>query len=84
MPSAGTWMDLETVIMSEISQTEISYDTPYMWNLKDDTNQHTYKTKTDSQTQRTVMLLPRWQEAVEKGRNGSLGLAEANSYIEDG
>ena len=45
MPSAGTWMDLETVIMSEISQTEISYDTPYMWNLKRNyANELIYKT----------------------------------------
>ena len=62
-------------------ERQMPYDITYMWNLKYDTNQHTYKTKTDSQTQRTVMLLPRWQEVVGKGRNGSLGLAEANSYI---
>ena len=45
MPSAGTWMDLETVIMSEVSQTEISYDTPQMWNLKRNyANELIYKT----------------------------------------
>ena len=37
MPFAATWMDLEMIILSEVSQTEkdkISYDIAYMWNLK--------------------------------------------------
>ena len=34
MPSAATWMDLEIIILSEISQRQKSYDTTYMWNLK--------------------------------------------------
>ena len=36
MPFAATWRDLESVILSEVSQTEKekSYDIPYMWNLK--------------------------------------------------
>ena len=31
------WMDLESIILSEVSQTEkrqISYDITYMWNVK--------------------------------------------------
>ena len=33
---AVTWMDLEIVILSEVSQTEkeIPYGITYMWNLK--------------------------------------------------
>ena len=36
MPFAATWMDLEVIILSEVSQTEedISYDIAYMWSLK--------------------------------------------------
>ena len=34
MAFAVTWMDLEIIILSEVSQTQVSYDTAYMWNLK--------------------------------------------------
>ena len=35
MPFAATWMDLEIIILSEVSQTEKDkYDITYMWNLK--------------------------------------------------
>ena len=53
MPVAATWMDPEIVILSEVSQTregEISYDIPYIWNLKrNNTNELINKTETDSQ-----------------------------------
>ena len=52
MPSAETWMDLEIVILSEVSQTEKEkYGIPYTWNLKrNDTHELVYKTGRDSQT----------------------------------
>ena len=36
MLSVATWMELEIITLSEISQTEkeISYDITYIWNLK--------------------------------------------------
>ena len=40
-------MDLEIVTLSEVREGEISYDAPYMWNLKIN---DTYKTEADSQT----------------------------------
>ena len=51
-------MDGISVILSEVSQTggEISYDSPYMWNLtRNDTNELTYKTE---ETQKTNLRLP--------------------------
>ena len=60
-------MDLETIILSEVSRKE--KDT---WNLKYDRNELFYETETESQTQRTDWCLPR-----EMG----LGLADANYYI---
>ena len=34
MPYAGTWMNLEIIILSEVSERPTSYDITYMWNLK--------------------------------------------------
>ena len=44
-------MDLEIIILSEVSQTETNtFNITYMWNLKNNTNELIYKTETDSQT----------------------------------
>ena len=45
-------MDLEMIRLSEVSQSQTSYDIAYMWNLKKkkDTNGLIYETETDPQT----------------------------------
>ena len=51
MPFAATWIDLEVIILSELSQKEkdkLPYDITHTWNLKYDTNEFIHKT--DSQT----------------------------------
>ena len=51
MPSVATWVDLEIIILSQVSQKEKDkYHITYIWNLKYDTNELIYKTETDSQT----------------------------------
>ena len=50
MPLAATWMDLEMIIPSEVSQTEKDKYITYSWNLKIDTNELIYKTERHSQT----------------------------------
>ena len=66
MPFHATLMDLEIVILSEISQRKI-YDIPHMWYLKrNDTNELIYKTETDSDLENELML-PRgegWGEGM--------------------
>ena len=34
MPHLATWINLEIIIVSEVSQRKISYNITYMWNLK--------------------------------------------------
>ena len=50
IPFAATWMVLEIIILSEITQRErqVPYDMMYMWNLKYDTDELIYEI--DSQT----------------------------------
>ena len=82
MPFAATWMDLEIIILSKARERQIPYDTTYMWTLKYDTDEPIYESETDSQTQRTDLWLPRGS-GVEPGWTGSLGLADANYYMQN-
>ena len=50
LPFAATWVELEIVILSEVSQRQISYDITYLKNLRNGTNELIYETETDSQT----------------------------------
>ena len=52
MPPEETWMQLEIIILSKVSQKErqIPYDITYTWNLQCDTNEPIYETETESQT----------------------------------
>ena len=58
-------------------ERQMLYDITYMCYLKYDTNEHIYRTGTDSQLERTDLWLPREQE----GRIGSLRAADANHYL---
>ena len=61
IPFAATWMDLEIIIPTEVSQQrrQIPYNITYMQNLKKKTNELIYKTETDPQTQKTNLQLTR-------------------------
>ena len=68
MPFTATWMDLEFIIQSEVSQTK----TNIIWyhfhvdSKKNDTNELTYKTEIDSQTQKTNLWLPKGEGGRDK------------------
>ena len=49
LPFAATWMPLEIIILSEVSQKErqIPYDITYIWNLKYYVNERVFETETD-------------------------------------
>ena len=59
MPFAATWMGLEVIIPSEVSQRNVPNNVTCMQNLKYDTNELIYKAETDSQTQRMNLWLQR-------------------------
>ena len=46
MPFATTWVDLEGIMLSEISQAERDILDDLMWNLKRKQNTHTKRTDT--------------------------------------
>ena len=53
MPFAATRMDLQIIILTEVSQTETdSYFMIYliMWNLQNNANESIHKTETDMET----------------------------------
>ena len=80
MPFAATWLKLEILTLSEMSEKErqIPYDITYMWNLKYGTNAPIFRTET--LTLRTDLWLSKGRgEGV--GWTGSLGLVDANYYI---
>ena len=60
MSCAATWMELGLLILSEGSQKETDkYAITYIWNLKYGTNEPSYRTETNSWTERTELWLPR-------------------------
>ena len=56
MPFATIWMALEIVLLSEDRGGEISYDIPFMWNLKrNDTTKITKQRLTDLENELMVV-----------------------------
>ena len=79
MPFAATWIDLEIIILSKVSQKEkdkyhmLSLN---MWNLKYDINGTYLQNKNRlADTENRLVVVK------GKGWIGSVGLADANYYI---
>ena len=75
MPLAATWTGLESITLSEVSQTEedkFHYDIAYMWNLKKDTNEFI------KQSYRCRKQTNGYQERVRGGINWKI---ETDIYI---
>ena len=59
---AATWMELETLILSESEserEGQIPYDITYIWNLIYGTDEPIYRKETNLRTWRTDLWLPR-------------------------
>ena len=67
MPPAATWTKLRTNLLCEVSQTQRDkyHVITYMLNLNNDTKELIHKTETDSQTQKTNVLLPTGKQSRE-------------------
>ena len=76
IPFVATWIDLEIIILNEISQTEkdkYRIDITEMWNLKKKKNELIYKTELDPQAENKLWL-PKGKS--REGYVRSLGLAD--------
>ena len=81
MPFETTWIQLEILILSEVSQKEKDkYDITYVWNLKHGTDEPIAKQK-HTQRHREQTCGCQWGRGEEVGWTGSLRLADANYYI---
>ena len=72
MPFAATRVDLEIIILSEVSQKE--KDKYHTVSLIYDANEPTYGTETDSQTQKPNLCLPSRREG-EEGMGWEFGIS---------
>ena len=70
-------MDLEFIILSEVSQRRIPYDITYMWNLKNNTDESIYKAETDIENK---FMVTKGERGWGEGQIRSLGLADTNYY----
>ena len=75
-PFAAAWMQVEIIMLSEVSQKEkdkYRKIITFVWNLKYGINEPIYKTETDSQTQKTDLWLPR--RGLQGGMNWKFGVS---------
>ena len=82
MPFAATWMELETLILSEVSQKEKDkYNLiSHIWNLIYGTNEHIFGKKNKLMVmENRLVVAKREREGV--GWTEGLGLIDANSCL---
>ena len=70
MSFVATWMQLDILTLSEVSQREKDkyHMISHIWNLKYGTNEPIYRKETNSQTWRTEVWLPRGRGREWDGR----------------
>ena len=77
MAFEAIWMDLEIIMLSEVSETTASYAITFMWNLKTGYDGLLYRTDTDSQTLKNLWLskeIGQWGDGLGFGDGNALKL----------
>ena len=68
MPFSATWIDLEIIILSEVSQTKADIIWYHLYvESKKNTNELIYKTETVLQIQNTNLQLPKGKDGGGEG-----------------
>ena len=83
MPFAATWMELEILILNEVSQKEKDkyHVISYIWNLIYGTNEPFHRKENHGHENRLVVAK---REGEGVGWTGNLGLIEANYCLWNG
>ena len=79
MPFAATWMELETLMLSEVSQKDKYYMMSHIWNLIYGTNELFHKKETHELGEQTMVA-----KGERAGWTGNLGLIDAYYCIWSG
>ena len=53
MSFTALWMDSEIMTLSEVNQIQISHDSAYIWNTKNDANELLYKASNSQHREQT-------------------------------
>ena len=85
MPFAATWMQLEIITVSEVSQKEKdTYHITYIRNLRYDTNEHIYETKTYRHRLTENRFVVAKGKGVGEERTERFGISRFNLLYMDG
>ena len=79
---AVLWMDLENIMLSEMSERErqLLYDIIYMWNPKCNADEYLQQNKNRLKLQKTNQWFPVWRGKME-GKDSGVGLIDINYYV---
>lgn len=68
MPSAAMWVDLEIMILTELSQRQIPYTIIYMWNIKWIQMNYSQNRIIDIENKFMITQSKRWQSGINWGK----------------